>query len=198
MTTNHNAHFTPFGFGQPDEIELELASPWLRMGAIFWDRLLTLLVMLPYYGFFLWKNVQLIWIGVFVQVLFYLTQVFFMSKNGQSLGKRVMGIRVIQTNGDQADWVKNVLLREVMPFLLMSVLVWGWVFFFTQIQPIIFVNQHIKDTFVQYLGTAILFCVVPMCVLDLVCGAMMLMNREYRTIKDYFANTVVVKLPQFD
>ncbi|MCY1074661.1 RDD family protein [Archangium lansingense] len=37
---------------------------------------------------------------------------------GQSIGKRMMGIRVVRNDGSQADFVRVILLRNVVPYLV--------------------------------------------------------------------------------
>ena len=49
-------------------------------------------------------------------------QLYFMCKYGQSIGKKLMKIRVVRENGDMAGFVHNVLLREVAYGLICSVI----------------------------------------------------------------------------
>lgn len=46
-------------------------------------------------------------------------QIVWMSKYGQSIGKRISNIRVVTTTGDNPGFIRNVLLREILFKLLL-------------------------------------------------------------------------------
>lgn len=76
--------------------------------------------------FFLnWFNLPLteIIIGfTFVASIIYtIWQIYWMTKYGQSIGKRLLKIRVIRTNGDNAGFIHNILLREVVYGVIASI-----------------------------------------------------------------------------
>ena len=76
--------------------------------------------------FFLnWFNLPLteIIIGfTFVASIIYtIWQICWMTKYGQSIGKRLLKIRVIRTNGDNAGFIHNILLREVVYGVIASI-----------------------------------------------------------------------------
>lgn len=76
--------------------------------------------------FFLnWFNLPLteIIIGfTFVASIIYtIWQIYWMTKYGQSIGKRLLKIRVIRINGDNAGFIHNILLREVVYGVIASI-----------------------------------------------------------------------------
>ena len=77
--------------------------------------------------FFLnWFNLPLteIIIGfTFVASIIYtIWQIYWMTKYGQSIGKRLLKIRVIRTNGDNPGFIHNILLREIVYGFIASII----------------------------------------------------------------------------
>ena len=124
-----------------DAYEVELATPWQRIAAALVDWLLVLIfpfvvfVMLAF-GLGLaassWSldteaSRDLLLIGVIVvSVLIGLWllvyQVVLMSRDGQTLGKKHMRIRVITTDGETAGFVRHFLLRFCAYYLIVLVI----------------------------------------------------------------------------
>lgn len=57
-----------------------------------------------------------------VSIIYTIWQIYWMTKYGQSIGKRLLKIRVIRTNGDNPGFIHNILLREVVYGFIASVI----------------------------------------------------------------------------
>jgi uncharacterized RDD family membrane protein YckC len=103
----------------------ELAGRWARLGASLLDTTLQLLILLPvqysygvYDGFPLAMKPQslpmnLAW-GVFGFVLWSVIHGFFIARGGQTIGKRLLGLRVVTvSDGRAADFSRYVVLRAL-------------------------------------------------------------------------------------
>lgn len=71
---------------------MKKAGFWQRFFALVIDHLLFVL---------------LIWAPFTIPVFFVIYETLLISQwNGQTIGKKIMGLKVISTNGGQVDWVK--------------------------------------------------------------------------------------------
>lgn len=124
-----------------DAYEVELATPWQRIAAALVDWLLVLIfpfvvfVMLAF-GLGLaassWsldteesRNLLVggvIVVGVLICLGLLVYQVVLMSRDGQTLGKKQMRIRVITTDGETAGFVRHFLLRFCAYYLIVLVI----------------------------------------------------------------------------
>lgn len=124
-----------------DAYEVELATPWQRIAAALIDWLLVLIfpivvfVMLAF-GLGLaassWsldteesRNLLVggvIVVGVLICLGLLVYQVVLMSRDGQTLGKKQMRIRVITTDGETAGFVRHFLLRFCAYYLIVWVI----------------------------------------------------------------------------
>nr|WP_051940519.1 RDD family protein [Stenoxybacter acetivorans] len=105
-----------------------------------------------------------------------------MSKYGQSIGKRIVGIKVIKSNGKNPGFVGNVLLRECVFYLIIG--------FVVSIIATVFFNGADTDTIVANLRTMIWLVYMPW----LICFGMLYQTKIWRrTLQDYLAGTLVVK-----
>ena len=112
-----------------DGINVELAVPWRRVAAAA----LNLLIMLVFtigVGFIAglvgglfgsnFGNSALIGDGA--MLVYVIGQAMLMANSGQSLGKRMMGIRVISEDGSEPSLVQYLLLREAAILLPLAIL----------------------------------------------------------------------------
>lgn len=52
-------------------------------------------------------------LSVFVSIIFYaIYEIFMLKKNGQTIGKKLLGIKVIKTNGESLTW-STAIIREI-------------------------------------------------------------------------------------
>lgn len=110
---------------QTDEETLVLAGPGQRIGARLLDSLpifvigIVAALIMPAFR----NNAELGMLVFIALVLAYLVyQVVLMTKYGQTFGKKMLGIRVVNANGDNPGFVKYVLVREFGYNLIVSIL----------------------------------------------------------------------------
>lgn len=112
-----------------DGINVELAAPWRRIAATALN-LLMMLVITAGVGFLVssiggllgsnFGNPALIGYGT--MLAYVVGQAMLMANSGQSLGKRIMGIRVISEDGSEPSLVQYLLLREAAVLLPLAIL----------------------------------------------------------------------------
>lgn len=184
-----------------DIVEVDLASPWRRLAAVLINSLLMLLAYLPIAGVLFGametlpnqdgQSTEMLeqvmaqaggsmaWLGVLGALLILLVvQVYLMSKYGQSIGKKVMGICVLRTNGDNPGFFGTVFMREILP----SLVIMGVSLF-----AAIFGGVAAYDLVSGLLQLAFFVSVVVMVFLPKI---------DRRTVADLIAGTVVVRLPK--
>ena len=114
-------------------------------------------------------------------------QLYFMCKYGQSIGKKLMKIRVVRENGDMAGFVHNVLLREVAYGLICSVIMMVLMGIFVAVFGVeansgVAMVIDVLLQIVSYLPT-------------LACFIMLFMeSRNRQTLQDLLAKTYVVQV----
>lgn len=184
----------PFGFGQTDEIEVDLASPWERMGAVVLNNIFSGLTYAP---FFVWAwitaflkeggdskmskmegvEVSMLFLLLLIPLAFQIYQLVILSKHGHTLGKKLLRLKVIKTDGSHAGFIGAFLLREVVYyigiFIVMLICSLPW-----------------DDKVGNVVASAVYW------LLSLACIIMMFAHKERRTLQDLLAGTVVVKLPR--
>lgn len=162
-----NGEIAPVEFEQ----EVELASPWQRITARTVDGLLfsfigvVAAVITAAAENRSAANVVMI-VMLLAMLVLVVYQVVIMTRDGQSIGKKLMGIRVVNEDGENPGFVRYVLMREFgfnLVFQLISVL--------------------------PFIGPIILICVNLACVVML-----FLEERDRRTLQDMVANTYVIKV----
>ena len=112
--------------------EVELAKPWQRLlaGAIDRILLIMLLVMFLLRIEYTRSYVQaempwlllLLPVGLVAGLLLGVAQVFMMSRSGQSIGQKILRIRVITDTGANPGFAKYVLAREGFFFVVLLAL----------------------------------------------------------------------------
>lgn len=142
-------------------------------------------------------NPTLLLIYIVVPILlFRLVQTILMSKKGQSIGKLIMGIKVINYNGKKAGFARLVLVREVIFIFLISMLLYNKFFsikyFKRTINEIFYTNFFSSSDLLYYkLYLKLMNCIDPIVI---ICVIMLFIARSNRrTLQDYFAGTIVVK-----
>ncbi|UOO82311.1 RDD family protein [Uruburuella testudinis] len=197
------------GMAEPpveETVDVELASPGRRMAAYLWNTVLTVLAYLPLLGAIIWPMSEygfraqgledmetlmatdwsMPWLlaGALVILVYTVWQLWWMSRDGQSIGKKIMGIRVVRTDGRNPGFWGTVLMREMVYNLLVVVVSTAAGYL-----AVLFAGSGME--------TADSIANIISIVFMLVC-VVMLFNRskDRRTIQDYLANTVVVRLPK--
>ena len=191
--------------GNNDEMEVELAGPWARMGAYLINSLLSVVVMLPFIiaawplmvaelsgqsinadninpgGIFISLAISML-LGLILLVW----QIVWMVQRGQSIGKRLLGIKVIGLNGENPGFVGTVLLREVVYYLIVLVIT----FILGAILGAVMAVGGSLDAIEQYSYVFDLLGYIP----TIICTIMLFRSQTLRrTLQDYLAKTLVVK-----
>ena len=190
-----------------DSNELTLATAVQRIVAWLINRVIEVVLMIPEFGLIIvllfksggklddFENMQTVYASLFwgigLVMLLYLiygvVQVYYMSKFGQSIGKKLMKIRVVRENGDVAGFVHNVLLREFVYGLICSVImmvlmgIFFAVFGLEANSGVAMVVDALLQI-VSYLPTIICFIMLFM------------ESRQRQTLQDMLAKTYVVQM----
>ena len=190
-----------------DSNELTLATAVQRIVAWLINRVIEVVLMIPAFGLIIvllfksggklddFENMQTVYASLFwgigLVMLLYLiygvVQVYYMSKFGQSIGKKLMKIRVVRENGDVAGFVHNVLLREFVYGLICSVIMMVLMGIFFAVFGLEANSgaAMVVDALLQiisYLPTIICFIMLFM------------ESRQRQTLQDMLAKTYVVQV----
>lgn len=175
-----------------DEMEVELASPWERIGAAVINSIIAAVVGI--FCFFAFVPafrspspagiVRATSIGAIISILLLLAlciwQIVWMTKRGQSIGKRLMGIRVIGLEGQNPGFVGTVLMREIV--------------FNCIVAAIVLIIGAVLGTGHSASGGASLMDLLSN-VPSLICLIMLFRPQTMRrTLQDYLAKTIVIKV----
>ncbi|WP_314367812.1 RDD family protein [Neisseria cinerea] len=190
-----NNYIGAAGAGRSDiqEIEVTVAGAGDRILAALLNQLFTFLVLLvPFVGLiaFAIKNEGRIgsgeemfglllgttsfWVGLAGILAYTVIQIYYMSRDGQSLGKKIMRIRVLKTDGRNPGFVGTVLVREIAWSVLVAIIA-------AIIGLIAGENGENAINLLAFLANLVLLFMV---------------KRDRRTLYDILADTVVVKLPK--
>lgn len=175
------------------EIEVGIAVAGDRILAALLNQLFTFLVLLvPFVGLiaFAVKNEGRIvgseeivglllgttsfWVGLAGILAYTVIQIYYMSRDGQSLGKKIMRIRVLKTDGRNPGFVGTVLVREIAWSVLVAIIA-------AVIGLAVGDNGENAINLLAFLANFVLLFMV---------------KRDRRTLYDILADTVVVKLPK--
>ena len=186
-------------------LDVELAGGWERIGAALLNNIFSTIAMIPMIvGFFVglmnikdgdnWNIDEMqilvdkfnpLWflVGLAIFLAYCIWQCVLMSTTGQSLGKKLLNLKVIKSDGSEAGFVGTVLLREVV-YMVASAIAVGIVV------NLLFMMLTLEDTSKEMILNNS-FSYIP----TLICTVMLFTSRDRRTLQDKIANTVVIKLP---
>ena len=175
------------------EIEVGIAGAGDRILAALLNQLFTFLILLiPFAGLIVFavKNEGRIvgseeivglllgmtsfWVGLAGILAYTVIQIYYMSRDGQSLGKKIMKIRVLKTDGRNPGFVGTVLVREIAWSVLVAIIA-------AVIGLAVGDNGENAINLLAFLANFVLLFMV---------------KRDRRTLYDILADTVVVKLPK--
>ena len=167
------------------EIEVELASAGQRIAAYIINNAIWFVLM--FIMGFVWAalvgkptNADTVKLGMWViavSIIYLVIQVILMSCDGQSIGKKIMGIKVIDANGETAGFVRFFLLREIVFSIVFVVNV---IVFSIPLNIVLDLNGQYQT--------------IPALVMTIICGMMLYFAKDRRTLQDRLANTYVIKL----
>ncbi|UOP04531.1 RDD family protein [Conchiformibius kuhniae] len=193
MQNSSQEQNAPFSFGQTDDIEVDLASPWARMGAVLLNTVFWFITILPmlvvlFQNFnietnefspqFMQQSGLAVAAWLLLPLAYGIWQLIQYSKHGQTLGKKIVGIRLIKEDGSNPGFVGAILLREVVYGIIIGVL--GLVLTLATGAKS---DESVWGDVMNLLAT-------------LACVIMMFAARDRRTLQDMLAKTVVIKLPK--
>ena len=163
-----------------DEMEVDLAEGWQRIVAGIIDWVLWSVFMVPMQlagvltilggvigGSWQAEDKLLLFGLVLITIAFCIYQIVIMAKDGQSLGKKILRIRVITEDGENPGFVKYVLVRVLLFYLLVA------------IAPA-FLGETVAATF---FWISVIVCVIML----------FIENRNRQTLQDLLAKTFVIK-----
>lgn len=175
------------------EIEVGIAGAGDRILAALLNQLFTFLILLvPFAGLIVFaiKNEGRIvgseeivglllgmtsfWVGLAGILAYTVIQIYYMSRDGQSLGKKIMRIRVLKTDDRNPGFVGTVLVREIAWSVLVAIIA-------AIIGLAVGENGENAINLLAFLANFVLLFMV---------------KRDRRTLYDMMADTVVVKLPK--
>ena len=133
---------------------------------VFWD------ILCPIFLFFIWQAVQ-------------------MSLTGQSIGKKLMKIRVISTSGQSSGFAIIVFNREIIFNVITSI-----IFVLVLLLIGIILTELKKTEIISILFFISIFLLfLYKFLFPFICFIMLFIKKtNYRTLQDYLAHTVVVKV----
>lgn len=191
----------PHEADRADDIEVELASPWLRVAAYLINNvifsILCIPMVIPFFTFIIQmekEKSQLgekefmnemvrhvftspwMWLGLMLLLAYSVVQIVMISKSGQSIAKKLLNIKIIREDGSEGGFVYNFLVREAAYTLALTILA------ILIALPFGDIGGGLVSNFVSY--GAMLVCLI-----------MMFAARDRRTLQDMLAGTVVVQLP---
>lgn len=185
-----NNYIGAAGVGRSDiqEIEVTVAGAGDRILAALLNQLFTFLMLLiPFVGLIAFAikhegriggseellGMTSFWVGLAGILAYTVIQIYYMSRDGQSLGKKIMKIRVLKTDGRNPGFVGTVLVREIAWSVLVAIIA-------AIIGLIAGENGENAINLLAFLANFVLLFII---------------KRDRRTLYDMMADTVVVKLP---
>lgn len=185
-----------------NEVEVTIASAGSRMAAYLINIIFGVIAFSPFFivvkslevktggfkqmaaleGF--WQDMGwLMLLGLLVVALYGIVQIYFMSRDGQSLGKKIMGIRVLKTDGRNPGFAGAVLMREVLYNLIVALVAVA----IGKLGQLATGSENVGVKMEQIVSWGAF----------IVCVVMLFQTKiDRRTLSDYLADTVVVKLPK--
>lgn len=204
MYENHQQNLP---LSSEEVIDVEIATPKSRIVAYLLNTLFTVLAFVPIFLAFIMLSVSAntemtaeenfaylvgttdwgnIWIGVGLLILlgYTVVQCWMLSRHGQSIGKKIMKIRLLKNDGTNPGFWYAVMVREVGFNVVLTLAV--------MVVAYLLVFMAGKDGFTaDYIANSL------STVVWLVCFSMLFNPaKNRRTLQDYFANTVVVRVPE--
>lgn len=142
-----------------------------------------------------------IFLYIILPLLIYVVFQFIqMSLTGQSVGKRLMKIKVIKKNGEKAGFFNVVLVREI--FYTSITLILFTMLIIIDVPPNLMdfaknvgVYQNFIYKFLNYLYRILCIFTEFSTLFLFICIIMLFIRKsDYRTLQDFLANTIVVKI----
>ncbi|MEO9946274.1 RDD family protein [Paraglaciecola sp.] len=147
-------------------LESVLASRWRRLGASLIDSFIMMLFVMPIMYFFGWFEfitngeeppfMYSLGMGLMGILFFILLNFKLLIKNGQTIGKKLLNIKIVDMDGNQADLKKHLLKRYGTYFIPNQVPIAGGIF---QLINILFIFRRDKRCIHDLAGgTQVVYC----------------------------------------
>jgi uncharacterized RDD family membrane protein YckC len=125
---------------------VELAGRGRRLGASFLDSLIIGIPFMLLFGWFAFSSTRsgvpngvLVWIGahpfgyqagaaIFGFLVFLAINGYLLSSSGQTVGKRLLGIRIVRSNGETADFARIAFIRYLPTSAAQMIPVLGYIY----------------------------------------------------------------------
>lgn len=143
-----------------------------------------------------------IFLYIILPLLIYVVFQFIqMSLTGQSVGKRLMKIKVIKKNGEKAGFFNVVLVREIF-YTFITLILFTMLIIIIDVPPNLMdfaknvgVYQNFIYKFLNYLYRILCIFTEFSTLFLFICIIMLFIRKsDYRTLQDFLANTIVVKI----
>lgn len=143
-----------------------------------------------------------IFLYIILPLLIYVVFQFIqMSLTGQSVGKRLMKIKVIKKNGEKAGFFNVVLVREIF-YTFITLILFTMLIIIIDVPPNLMdfaknvgVYQNFIYKFLNYLYRILCIFTEFSTLFLFICIIMLFIRKSnYRTLQDFLANTIVVKI----
>ena len=143
-----------------------------------------------------------IFLYIILPLLIYVVFQFIqMSLTGQSVGKRLMKIKVIKKNGKKAGFFNVVLVREIF-YTFITLILFTMLIIIIDVPPNLMdfaknfgVYQNFIYKFLNYLYRILCIFTEFSTLFLFICIIMLFIRKSnYRTLQDFLANTIVVKI----
>ena len=109
----------------------ELASRWSRLGASIIDAIIAIVISIPFMSLFgVWDQIEAdgtlplsttILFSVLGIALFLLVNGYFLSKNGQTVGKKILDIKIVDLNGSKPEFV-SLITKRYLPVWVVTMI----------------------------------------------------------------------------
>lgn len=190
-----------------DDVEVDLAGGWERIGAALLNQIFYTLTLIPFVAALLWwlmaawqgeggmMPVAVLIVSALPVIGFQIYQLWLLSQHGYTLGKKLLGIQVIRKDGTSAGFVHAFLLRELAYWLMVGVVL-GVLqsLLMPMMMPLInpdgFSHEQMAELMMTYVMTS-LTSWLPY----LICLVMLFAHGQRRTLQDFIGGTVVIKCP---
>lgn len=194
-----------------DKIEIELAGGWERIGAVLLNYIFSTLTMLPFMIHFFISLASVMaedgnsiekppsfmafW-WLLIPIGFQIYQLVLLSQHGHTLGKKLLNLKIIRQNGEVAGFVHGFLLREAVYQFAISTVLGILSALLTPFLLPDFTQDAVKPEDIMNLyGTMMLINFLGI-LSPVICFIMLFAQREKRTLQDFIADTVVIKIPR--
>lgn len=107
----------------------ELAGRWTRLGASLIDGIIAIVITMPFFSLFgVWEQIErdgtismstTIILSLLGMILFLVIHGYYLASNGQTVGKKLLDIKIVDLNGDKPEFT-SLIAKRYLPIWLVS------------------------------------------------------------------------------